>query len=168
MLLVLRTVFISLPIAAVFMLQTDAFGQLEPGEGRAVDGNSASSSWMNGWTVFYMACTYHDQLAWLCLPACYYNITNTFCLTNIQGGLLGEPLSVSSLPVFLEDAPSAQLCCTHSWLLLCIPSSGFARLVSNFVLIVLFLIDSISPCSLVERWHWIAPSPSGRRTHQAW
>lgn len=42
---------------------TDAFGQLEEGEGRAIDGNSASSTWMNGWTVFYMAwwtCTYNQ------------------------------------------------------------------------------------------------------------
>jgi len=34
---------------------TDAFGQLEDGEGRAQDGNSAATWWMNGWTVFYMA-----------------------------------------------------------------------------------------------------------------
>jgi hypothetical protein len=34
---------------------TDAFGQLQDGEGRAQDGNSANPSWMDWWTVFYMA-----------------------------------------------------------------------------------------------------------------
>lgn len=34
---------------------TDAYGQLVPGEGRAIDGQSAPTWWMNGWTVFYMA-----------------------------------------------------------------------------------------------------------------
>lgn len=34
---------------------TDAFGQLQDGEGRAQDGNSAHPSWMDWWTVFYMA-----------------------------------------------------------------------------------------------------------------
>lgn len=34
---------------------TDAFGQLKPGEGRAIDGQAAPTWWMNSWTVFYMA-----------------------------------------------------------------------------------------------------------------
>lgn len=33
---------------------TDAFGQLTTGEGRATDGLSADSGWMNSWTVFYI------------------------------------------------------------------------------------------------------------------
>eukprot|EP00567_Pseudictyota_dubia_P013108 CAMPEP_0197435970 /NCGR_PEP_ID=MMETSP1175-20131217/3452_1 /TAXON_ID=1003142 /ORGANISM="Triceratium dubium, Strain CCMP147" /LENGTH=890 /DNA_ID=CAMNT_0042965125 /DNA_START=170 /DNA_END=2842 /DNA_ORIENTATION=+ len=34
---------------------TDAFGQLEDGQGRALDGESAESWWMDAWTVFYWA-----------------------------------------------------------------------------------------------------------------
>lgn len=34
---------------------TDAFGQLNSGEGRATDDLSAETWWMNSWTVFYMA-----------------------------------------------------------------------------------------------------------------
>jgi len=41
---------------------TDAFGTLEEGEGRAVDGKSAPTWWMGGWTVFYMAW----WVAWCC------------------------------------------------------------------------------------------------------
>lgn len=33
---------------------TDAFGQLKEGEGRAVDGLAAATSWMNDWTIFYI------------------------------------------------------------------------------------------------------------------
>ena len=33
---------------------TDAFGQLEAGEGRAVDGNAAAVWWMEGWSIFYI------------------------------------------------------------------------------------------------------------------
>lgn len=41
----------------VFQVQfwTDAFGQLQEGEGRAVDGNSAASEWQNWWTVLYIS-----------------------------------------------------------------------------------------------------------------
>ena len=35
--------------------QTDAFGQLAKGEGRALDGEAAEAYWMNAWTVFYWA-----------------------------------------------------------------------------------------------------------------
>lgn len=35
---------------------TDAFGSLNAGEGRAVDGNSAATWWIGAWTVFYLAC----------------------------------------------------------------------------------------------------------------
>ena len=34
---------------------TDAFGQLNEGEGRAVDGLAAEQWWMDAWTVFYWA-----------------------------------------------------------------------------------------------------------------
>ena len=34
---------------------TDAFGALEEGEGRAIDGNSSATWWIGAWTVFYMA-----------------------------------------------------------------------------------------------------------------
>jgi len=37
---------------------TDAFGSLNAGEGRAVDGNSAATWWIGAWTVFYLACKY--------------------------------------------------------------------------------------------------------------
>jgi choline-glycine betaine transporter len=33
---------------------TDAFGQLKTGEGRAVDGNSAATWFMDAWTIFYI------------------------------------------------------------------------------------------------------------------
>lgn len=33
---------------------TDAFGQLKHGEGRAVDGNSAATWFMDAWTIFYI------------------------------------------------------------------------------------------------------------------
>lgn len=35
------------------MFQADAFGQLRPGEGRAVDGDAAAVWWMDAWTIFY-------------------------------------------------------------------------------------------------------------------
>ena len=34
---------------------TDAFGQLDPGEGRNIDGHGSANWWMGDWTVFYMA-----------------------------------------------------------------------------------------------------------------
>lgn len=34
---------------------TDAFGQLEPGEGRNIEGTGAATWWQGSWTVFYMA-----------------------------------------------------------------------------------------------------------------
>eukprot|EP00979_Chaetoceros_neogracilis_P008315 scaffold1853_cov287-Chaetoceros_neogracile.AAC.17 len=34
---------------------TDAFGSMQDGEGRAIDGNASSQSWMGSWTVFYSA-----------------------------------------------------------------------------------------------------------------
>lgn len=34
---------------------TDAFGSLEEGEGRAIDGNSSATWWIGSWTVFYLA-----------------------------------------------------------------------------------------------------------------
>lgn len=34
---------------------TDAFGQLNPGEGRSTDGEAAPTWFMDGWTIFYMA-----------------------------------------------------------------------------------------------------------------
>lgn len=37
---------------------TDAFAQLRPGEGRAVDGLAGSTTWMDGWMVFYQAWWY--------------------------------------------------------------------------------------------------------------
>jgi choline-glycine betaine transporter len=42
---------------SIFQLnfQTDAFAQLKFGEGRASDGLSAETWWMDAWTVFYMA-----------------------------------------------------------------------------------------------------------------
>jgi choline-glycine betaine transporter len=41
---------------SIFQLnfQTDAFGQLKTGEGRAVDGNSAATWFMDAWTIFYI------------------------------------------------------------------------------------------------------------------
>ncbi|KAG7354598.1 BCCT family transporter-domain containing protein [Nitzschia inconspicua] len=33
---------------------TDAFGQLQTGEGRAVDGDAAEAWWMDAWTIFYV------------------------------------------------------------------------------------------------------------------
>eukprot|EP00529_Nitzschia_sp_RCC80_P018270 CAMPEP_0113497580 /NCGR_PEP_ID=MMETSP0014_2-20120614/30706_1 /TAXON_ID=2857 /ORGANISM="Nitzschia sp." /LENGTH=830 /DNA_ID=CAMNT_0000391529 /DNA_START=106 /DNA_END=2598 /DNA_ORIENTATION=- /assembly_acc=CAM_ASM_000159 len=33
---------------------TDAFGQLQEGEGRAVDGQAAATWWMDAWTIFYI------------------------------------------------------------------------------------------------------------------
>lgn len=33
---------------------TDAFGQLTPGEGRAVDGNASETWFMAAWTIFYI------------------------------------------------------------------------------------------------------------------
>jgi choline-glycine betaine transporter len=41
---------------------TDAFGALNEGEGRAVDGNSSASWFIGSWTVFYMAW----WVAWAC------------------------------------------------------------------------------------------------------
>jgi len=41
---------------------TDAFGALNEGEGRAVDGNSSASWFIGAWTVFYMAW----WVAWAC------------------------------------------------------------------------------------------------------
>lgn len=41
---------------------TDAFGALEEGEGRAIDGNSSASWFIGAWTVFYMAW----WVAWAC------------------------------------------------------------------------------------------------------
>jgi choline-glycine betaine transporter len=34
---------------------TDAFGQLRPGSGRAIDGKAADADWMSSWMVFYLA-----------------------------------------------------------------------------------------------------------------
>lgn len=34
---------------------TDAFGQLYPGEGRAIDGNAAATWWFDAWTIFYVS-----------------------------------------------------------------------------------------------------------------
>lgn len=34
--------------------QTDVFGQLNPGEGRAIDGKAAATWWMASWTIFYI------------------------------------------------------------------------------------------------------------------
>jgi Cys-rich protein (TIGR01571 family) len=34
---------------------TDAFGSMQKGEGRAIDGTAAATWWMGGWTVFYSA-----------------------------------------------------------------------------------------------------------------
>lgn len=41
---------------------TDAFGELNEGEGRAIDGNSSASWFIGAWTVFYMAW----WVAWAC------------------------------------------------------------------------------------------------------
>jgi len=41
---------------------TDAFGELEGGEGRATDGNSSAQWFIGAWTVFYMAW----WVAWAC------------------------------------------------------------------------------------------------------
>jgi hypothetical protein len=41
---------------------TDAFGELESGEGRAIDGNSSAQWFIGAWTVFYMAW----WVAWAC------------------------------------------------------------------------------------------------------
>lgn len=41
---------------------TDAFGSLEEGSGRAIDGNSAAEWWIGSWTVFYLAW----WVAWAC------------------------------------------------------------------------------------------------------
>ena len=43
---------------SIFQLpfHTDAFGQLNPGEGRAVDGNAAATWWFDAWTIFYVSC----------------------------------------------------------------------------------------------------------------
>jgi len=41
---------------------TDAFGALDAGEGRAIDGNSSASWFIGAWTVFYMAW----WVAWAC------------------------------------------------------------------------------------------------------
>lgn len=41
---------------------TDAFGELNEGEGRAVDGNSSATWFIGSWTVFYMAW----WVAWAC------------------------------------------------------------------------------------------------------
>lgn len=41
---------------------TDAFGELEPGEGRAIDGNASAQWFIGAWTVFYMAW----WVAWAC------------------------------------------------------------------------------------------------------
>jgi choline-glycine betaine transporter len=41
---------------------TDAFGELNEGEGRAVDGNSSATWFIGDWTVFYMAW----WVAWAC------------------------------------------------------------------------------------------------------
>jgi choline-glycine betaine transporter len=38
-----------------FPFQTDAFGQLREGEGRAVDGAAAATWWMDAWTIFYVS-----------------------------------------------------------------------------------------------------------------
>lgn len=42
---------------AIFQLpfHTDAFGQLYPGEGRAIDGNAAATWWFDAWTIFYVS-----------------------------------------------------------------------------------------------------------------
>ena len=42
---------------AIFQLSfhTDAFGQLLPGEGRAIDGNAAETWWFDAWTIFYVS-----------------------------------------------------------------------------------------------------------------
>jgi choline-glycine betaine transporter len=44
---------------SIFQLNfwTDAFGQLEEGAGRAIDGNAAEQWWITSWTVFYQAWT---------------------------------------------------------------------------------------------------------------
>ena len=34
---------------------TDAYAQLKPGSGRAVDGNAGAQWWMNAWLIFYQA-----------------------------------------------------------------------------------------------------------------
>ena len=41
---------------------TDAFAKLEPGQGRAVDGNAGDSSFIGTWTVFYAAIC----VSWTC------------------------------------------------------------------------------------------------------
>jgi len=41
---------------------TDAFGSLNPGEGRAIDGNGSATWFIGAWTVFYMAW----WVAWAC------------------------------------------------------------------------------------------------------
>lgn len=37
------------------LFETDALGQLQYGQGRAIDGKAAEAYWMNAWTVFYWA-----------------------------------------------------------------------------------------------------------------
>lgn len=68
--------FPSLTCLTIFKLPfwTDAFGSLKEGEGRAIDGNTASDKWMGWWTVFYMAW----WVAWSCFVGCEFTSLSNF------------------------------------------------------------------------------------------
>jgi len=51
---------------------TDAFAQLGPGEGRAVDGLAGSVWWMDSWIVFYQAWWYVYTMSSCCATSITY------------------------------------------------------------------------------------------------
>ncbi|CAB9506058.1 Glycine betaine/proline/choline [Seminavis robusta] len=70
--------------------QTDAFGQLREGEGRAVDGNAAAAWWMEAWTVFYWN--------WWTSWACFVGL---FVARISRGRTVGELIIYSLVAPFL-------------------------------------------------------------------
>jgi choline-glycine betaine transporter len=70
--------------------QTDAFGQLRAGEGRAVDGNAAEVWWMDAWTVFY----WNWWVSWACF-------VGLFVARISRGRTVGELIGYSLVAPFL-------------------------------------------------------------------
>lgn len=67
---------------------TDAFGGLKAGEGRAIDGKTASPKWMGWWTVFYMAW----WVAWACFVGLFVaRISKNRTLRSVIIGVFMAP-----------------------------------------------------------------------------
>lgn len=80
---------------------TDAFAQLRPGSGRAIDGNAGFYHWMDDWVIFYQAWWYVG----LCFCCFLFILSSLHLISRVMlsefsfKGLRGDALSVSLWPV---------------------------------------------------------------------